>query len=138
MNIERLVARQSRQVFLRRANGAKQATFHPANKPGKSFTFTIAAGDASEAMIVLGNGVGEQSTQPFLASLRELREGIAGCEGVARDPYQGDEVEIPDGARAGVWTVKTCTSDEGDGCTLSLRFERKHQEAAKGVVEGSR
>lgn len=137
MNLDDLMANDTRTVLLNENDHAKSFTFYPdGSETGGSIS--VVMGPSAQSIMVQDRDLDDQRRADGFCSLTAVRAVISQVLGAAniRDPRRGDRIERTTGVYAGTWYVATADPDDGDGCTLRLTKDRIHEDAGPGVSEG--
>lgn len=135
MSLRDLMADDLVGVLLDEEAFAEACTFLPQDAGATPFDVVLAVGDVTDQMLAIASGRADQQQISVTGRLSVLRAGILASTTVERDPIHGDTVAFASGAYAGTWVVLTVNVDQGNGVVMQLRFESKHEAAARDVAE---
>ncbi len=137
MNLEDLMANDTRTVLLNQNDHAKPFTFYP----GESLTggsVSVVMGPSTQTMVFDNRNTDDQRRADGFASLSAILAVISQILGAAnvRNPRKGDRIERTTGVYAGTWYVDTVDPDDGDAVVLHLTKDQIHEDAGPDVRQG--
>lgn len=134
MNLDDLMANDTRTVLLNQNDHAKEFVFYPDGQTTGG-EISVVMGPSTQAMVFNNRTIDDERRADGFASLSEIRAVISEILGPAniRDPRKGDRIERTTGVYAGTWYVDTIDPDDGDAVVLHLTKDQIHEDAGPDV-----